>query len=118
MKNKKMFENIADDAARKATVNLYKELEGTAKQIASDQVEWLDDQMRSLLPPMLYDAGKRLEKQEEIGQYLRKHGISIVFVPDRQSIEIHIKGQKYTSFETRILVDGEPIQAAQQFLQN
>lgn len=111
--NKKMFKEIADDAGRRATIQLYKELESTAQQIAKDQSEWLDSTVKLLLPPDLYDAGRRGERSQEIAEYLIKHKIQIIFIPDRQSIEIHVKGEKFSAFETRILVDGEPIPVVQ-----
>lgn len=79
------------------------------KQIMRDQAEWLDAQMKDLLPPDLYEKGKREECVEEIAAYANKHGIQIILVPDSLAVRIMLHGKPHSQFVPQLLVDGEPV---------
>lgn len=79
------------------------------KQIMRDQAEWLDSQMKDLLPPDLYEMGKQGEGQEEIAEYAKKHRIEIILVPDSMAIRINLGGTPHSQFVPTFTVDGEPV---------
>lgn len=79
------------------------------KQIMRDQAEWLDAQMKDLLPPDLYEMGQRGEGQQEISDYAHKHGIQVILVPDSMAVRILLNGQPHSQFVPTFTVDGEPV---------
>lgn len=79
------------------------------KQIMRDQAEWLDAQMKDLLPPDLYEKGKHEEGQEEITEYAHKHGIQVILVPDSMAVRIMLHGKPHSQFVPSFTVDGEPV---------
>ena len=79
------------------------------RQIMQDQKEWLDGVMKDLLPPELYDAGRKLERTEEVHAYAKKHGIVVVFIPDTLRLRVMLKGQVKAEFIPQLTVDGEPV---------
>lgn len=79
------------------------------KKIMRDQAEWLDNQMRDLLPPDLYEKGKHGDGQEEIAAYAKKHGIEVILVPDSMAVRINLYGKPHSQFIAQLLVDGEPV---------
>lgn len=90
-----------------------KEVEAMAKDIGkkmvSDQSEWLDNVMKDLLPPRLYSAGHAGELETEIAEYVKRHGIQIIWIPDRLGIRVMLKGKVHAEFKTQLMVDGEPV---------
>lgn len=80
------------------------------KQIMRDQAEWLDAQMKDLLPPDLYEKGKQQECLEEIAAYATKHGIQVILVPDSLAVRIMLHGKPHSQFVPTLTVDGEPVQ--------
>lgn len=79
------------------------------KQIMRDQMEWLDVQMKDLLPPDLYEKGKREEGEAEIAAYAIKHGIQVILVPDSMAVRIMLHGKPHSEFVPTLTVDGEPV---------
>lgn len=79
------------------------------REIMEDQKTWLDAQMKDLLPPHLYEAGKRQENLEEIAAYVKKHGIAIVYVPDTLRVRIMLRGKPHAEFVPQLMVDGVPV---------
>lgn len=81
----------------------------TAQKLVRDQCDWLDGVMKDLLPPDLYEAGRRMEREEEIGAYLTQHGISVVHIPDTHRIRVMLHGKTHREFVATFTVDGEPV---------
>lgn len=79
------------------------------KRMVTDQAEWLDNVMKDLLPPRLYAAGHAGELEEEIAEYIKRHGIVIIWIPDRLGIRIMLHGKVHAEFKTQLTVDGEPV---------
>lgn len=79
------------------------------KQIMRDQAEWLDAQMKDLLPPDLYEMGKREEGLEQLSAYARKHGIQVIVIPDSFAVRIMLHGKPHSQFVPTFTVDGEPV---------
>lgn len=79
------------------------------KQIMRDQAEWLDAQMKDLLPPDLYEKGKREEGEAEISEYAHKHGIQVILIPDSFAVRIMLHGKPHSQFVSQLLLDGEPV---------
>lgn len=79
------------------------------KQMMDDQAEWLDKQMKDILPPKLYGYGKRGQKEKEIGEYMAKHRIKLVHIPDSLVIRIMIGERVHSQFVPKFTVDGEPV---------
>lgn len=77
------------------------------KEMMEDQVKWLDEQMKDLLPPKLYEAGKNGEMESLIGAYLEKHRIRIIFIPDRLVLRIMLGDKVHSQFVPNLTVDGE-----------
>lgn len=98
-----------DKAAYEATREVNEMLQDVSHQIISDQNKWLDDMMRDLLPPDLYEAGKHGDMDVEIHSYLTKRDIKIIFIPDSYSIRIMVGDQIHSQFITKLAVDGEPV---------
>jgi len=112
MKDKKkqaMFRNVADKAARKATEQLHENLQGIAQEIARDQAEWLDKTMKDILTPVLYEAGRHGDMEEEIHAYMKKHGFKLVFIPDSLNIRMMKGDSVHSEFKTQFSLDGEPV---------
>lgn len=79
------------------------------KQIMRDQAEWLDAQMKDLLPPDLYEKGKSEEGEAEIAAYAIKHGIQVILIPDSFAVRIMLHGKPHSQFVPQLLLDGEPV---------
>lgn len=108
---KKRFQNIVDKEARKRTEGLHESLQGVAAQIAKDQAEWMDQRMKDLLRPDIYEKA-RLDDEEyrdEVDGYFKAHQIRITFIPDTMRIRIMVRGTIYSEFIPQILLDGEPV---------
>lgn len=90
-----------------------KEVEEMAKDVGkrmiADQSEWLDTVMKDLLPPDLYAAAHAGEREAEVAEYVHRHGIVIVWIPDRLGIRVMLKGKVHAEFRTQLMVDGEPV---------
>lgn len=95
---------------QKRTEELREYLQDLSHKITEDQMRWLDKAMMDLLPPDLYQAGKHGDMEREIGEYLQKNGVQIVFVPDSISIRITVKGKIHSQFAPKFTVDGEPVE--------
>lgn len=80
------------------------------QQIMTDQAAWLDDLMRDILPPNLYEEGKRGRMEELIGAYLEKHKIKVVFIPDHLVLRIMIGDRVHSQFVPKITLDGQPVE--------
>jgi hypothetical protein len=106
---KKLFKDIANRQARKATEQLHEHLQDVSRRIASDQAIWLDKVMKDILPPMLYEAGKHEEKSDEVEAYLRKHKFQLVFIPDSMAVRVMRGNQVHAEFVPQFTVDGEPV---------
>lgn len=102
-------QHIVDKKARAATEELKEHLQDVVREITQDQHKWLDDMMRDILPPNLYEAGKHGDMLREIAEYLRLHNIRIVFVPDSLMIRIMIGDQMHSQFIPQLMLDGEPL---------
>lgn len=112
MKKKVDMEKVMKIAApiiQKRTEAANEMVTGIAKQIIQDQQEWLDGVMKDLLPPHLYQAGKRDEMELEIGNYLHRHGIRIIFIPDRLVLRVMLGEKVHSQFVPKILCDGEEV---------
>ncbi len=83
------------------------------KRMMQDQSEWLDAQMKDILPPHLYEAGKMGDSEREIAAYVAKHGIRIIFIPDRMVVRVMIKDRVHSQFVPSFTVDGEPVELHQ-----
>ena len=89
------------------------------RKIAQDQAKWLDDQMKDLLPPALYEAAHRGELEQTLAGYFEKHGISLVFIPDRRALRIMLHGKPWREFSPKFTIDGEPVKIeVQSFMGN
>ena len=106
---KDFVQHIADKAARAATEGLREHLQDVVHEIADDQRVWLDNMMRDILPPPLYEAGKRGDNLNEVGAYLKKHKISIVMIPDSIALRIMIGDTIHSQFIPQLTLDGEPL---------
>lgn len=112
MKRKPTMEEIlkaAEPVIRKRTAAANEMVTGIGKEIIEDQAKWLDDQMKDILTPKLYAAGLVGDLESEIEAYMQKHGIKIVFIPDRLALRIMIGGRVHSQFIPQILVDGEKV---------
>lgn len=106
---KDFVQHIVDKKARAATEELREHLQDVVREITDDQQRWLDDMMRDLLPPNLYEAGKRGDMLREVGDYLKKHKISILFVPDSLVIRIMVGDNIHSQFVPQLMLDGEQL---------
>lgn len=79
------------------------------KEMMEDQVKWLDQQMADLLPPRLYEAGLRGEMETLIGEYMEKHKIRIIFIPDRLVLRIMLGDRVHSQFVPQLTCDGEKV---------
>lgn len=79
------------------------------QRIMRDQTEWLDAQMKDILPPRLYEAGKAGESEEEIATYLQLHKVRIIFIADHLALRIMIGERVHSQFITQLNLDGEPV---------
>lgn len=95
-------------------------LNDMAKKMFEDQAEWLDRVFKDLLPPDLYEAGKKLERTDEIAAYAKKHGIQVVYIPDTLRIRIMLHGKPKYEFVPQLTVDGEKVEITPKspFMQN
>lgn len=111
MKNKKSIyiQSIFDKEARKKTEELREHLQDVVREITQDQQKWLDDMMRDLLPPNLYEAGKRGDMLREIGDYLKKHNIRLVYIADSLVIRIMVGDQIHSQFVPKLMLDGQEL---------
>lgn len=108
--NKKMFQGIADKAAKYATEQLHENLQGIAQDIASDQALWLDKIMQDILPPRLYEAGRHGDLMEEIEAWMKSNKFKLVFIPDSLGIRVMRGDQVHAEFKTQLSMDSEPVQ--------
>lgn len=81
----------------------------TARKIHEDQATWLDGVMKDLLPPDLYEAGLKMDRQEEIAAYVQKHGIAVIIIPDTFRMRVMLRGKVHAEFQAQLTVDGEPV---------
>lgn len=109
---KDFVQHIVDKKAKAATEELREHLQDVVREITEDQQRWLDDMMRDLLPPNLYEAGKHGDMLREIGDYLNKHKIRIVFIPDSLVIRIMIGENVHSQFIPQLMLDGEKLNAS------
>lgn len=79
------------------------------KTMMRDQAEWLDAQMKDLLPPDLYATGHAGDPENKVGEYLTKHGIRLIFIPDRMVLRIMIGERVHSQFVPQLLCDGEKV---------
>jgi hypothetical protein len=108
---KDFIQHIVDKKAKAATEELREHLQDVVREITEDQQKWLDDMMRDLLPPNLYEAGKRGDNIREVGEYLNKHNIRLLFVPDSLVIRIMIGDTIHSQFIPQLMLDGEKLHA-------
>jgi hypothetical protein len=108
---KDFVSQIVNKNAKAATEQLREHLQDVVGEITKDQQKWLDDMMRDLLPPNLYEAGKRGDMIREVGEYIRKHNIRILFVPDSLVIRIMIGDKMHSQFIPKLMLDGEELRA-------
>lgn len=109
---KDFVQHIVDKKAKAATEELREHLQDVVRQITEDQHKWLDDMMRDILPPTLYEAGKHGDMNREIGDYLSSHKIHIIFVPDSLVIRIMIGDQIHSQFVPQLMLDGEKLHSS------
>ena len=64
-----------DKAVKMATEELQEMLQDTAHKIATDQEQWIDERMKDLLRPDIYEKAKHDDCHEEVDEYFRKHRI-------------------------------------------
>lgn len=107
MKLTKEMRTAIDQNAVKANERIHDELKGLAGDIARDQADWLDKTLKDILPPELYEEGKRGRMLDEIDAYLNKHGFKLIYVPDSLRIRMMRNDQIHAEFITKITVDGE-----------
>lgn len=79
------------------------------QRMMRDQAQWLDVQMKDILPPPLYEAGLVGEKEDEIGEYLRKHDVRIIHISDSMALQITIGNRIHSRFVPVFTVDGEEV---------
>ena len=99
-----------DKEAAKRTEELREHLKDVGHQIAVDQEKWIDDRMRELLRPDIYEKAKHDDCHEEVDAYIKKHRIEVEFIPDSLRIRIKAAGQQYAEFVPTFTMDGEPIE--------
>lgn len=99
----------AEPIIKKRTAAANEMVTGIGKQILRDQAEWLDTVMRDILPPPLYEVGQRGESSKELEDYISKHGIRIIFIPDHLAMRVMIGERVHAQFIPKLLLDGEPI---------
>jgi len=113
MKRKPTMAEILKAAApeiKRRTDAANQELTDIGKQIMLDQQRWLDDQMKDLLPPALYEEGRHGRMETMIGEYLQKHQIQIVFIPDSLAIRIMVGKQVHSQFIPKLTIDNQPVE--------
>lgn len=116
MKKKLNLEQVMKVAApiiQKRSEAANEMLTAIGKEMMEDQTKWLDEQMRDILPPALYQAGLDGKMEALIGAYLERHKIGIVFVPDRLMLQIEIAGRVHSRFIPTLTCDGEEVKWAQ-----
>lgn len=99
-----------DKEAQKRTEELREHLADVAHKIAVDQEQWMDDRMKELLRPDIYEKAKADDCHEEVDGYFKSHQIKITFIPDSGRIRIDVKGQPYAEFVPGFQIDGDPIE--------
>ena len=104
----RVFEK-AEKALKSRCAEMDEMVTDVGRQIMADQTEWLDGVMKDLLPPELYDAGKKLERQDDLKAYAQKHGIVVVFIPDTLRLRVMLRGKVHAEFIPQLTVDGEPV---------
>lgn len=108
--NNKEISAIVDKAARRASEEINEMVQDVSKKIVRDQMDWLDQQMKDILPPKLYSAGRHGDMVGEIEEYLKSKRIKIIFIPDSFSIRIMIGDKIHSQFLTKLTMDDEPIE--------
>lgn len=103
------IERAIDKEARKRTEELREMAADVAHKIAVDQEQWIDDRMKDILRPDIYEKAKRDDCQHEVDAYFDQHQIKITFIPDSMRIRIDVAGQQYAEFVPKFEMDGEPV---------
>lgn len=104
------IQRAIDKEASKRSEALQEMAADVAHKIAVDQEQWIDERMRDLLRPDIYEKAKRDDCREEVDEYFSKHQIKITFIPDSLRIRIDVAGQQYAEFVPKFEVDGEPVE--------
>jgi len=102
--------NAAEPIIKKRTAEASEMVTGIGKEIMEDQRNWLDAQMKDILSPRLYHAGICGDLESEIAEYMDKHQIRVIFVPDRLVLRIMIKGRVHSQFVPQFTVDGKHVE--------
>lgn len=81
-----------------------------AKTLKQDQTEWLDAEMKKLLPIVLHDKFVRGDfSQEAMGAWLRRNRIRVVFLRNAPIIRIEQKDRTIAEFKPRIIIEGREV---------
>lgn len=102
-------QRAVEKEAAKRTEALREMAADVAHKIAVDQEQWIDERMRDLLRPDIYEKAKHDDCHSEVDDYFDKHQIKITFIPDSMRIRIDVAGQQYAEFVPRFEIDGEPV---------
>lgn len=99
-----------DKAAREASMEVNEMLQDVSHKMADDQLQWLDERMKDLLRPDIYEKAKHDDCHEEVDEYFKSRRITITFIPDSMRIRIDVAGRQYAEFVPRFTIDGEPVE--------
>jgi len=108
--NKKAIGQEIGRAINYASEQLTEHLQDVSHKIVEDQAEWLDQRMKDILPPDIYDKARHDDCHQEVDDYFRKHNIRITFIPDSLRIRIDVAGQAYAEFVPQFTMDGVPVE--------
>lgn len=81
-----------------------------AKTLTQDQTEWLDAEMKKLLPPVLHDKFVRGDfSGEAMGAWLRRNEIQIIPFSNVPVLRLVQKGRIISEFKPRITIEGREV---------
>lgn len=103
------LEAILGPAGTAAMAKLNENMSDIGRQIAADQMTWVDKCMKDILTPNLYEDAKKLRNLEAVAAYMTKHDIKLVHMPDTLRLRIMVRGQIYGEWKANLTVDGEPV---------
>lgn len=89
--------------------NLNESMSDIGRQIAHDQIEWVDKCMKDLLPPNLYDDAKKMRNLDAVASYMQKNEIKLIHMQDTLRLRIMVRGQIYGDWNAQLHMDGEKI---------
>lgn len=83
------------------------ELKEMAQQIAKDQADWIDSEMKKIMPGQIYD--QRESNPQAVEKWIKENQISLVHIRDTMMVRI-MKGPKVISeWKAQFIADKKPI---------